>query len=226
MAIRPVFVAIDNPMLVDTYIIEFKWYSGMTLSQKQKCTDSLHHAFVQKRPDLKVLEVSSKSKVPLGVKLSAFHLVINDKLRGKAYSVEMLYQASKVFEYGGPYMDLLDGTSFKAKKDSRLTSSGNLVGFVLDDELLQCYNYPQNFFYNWIYINALTKYPELIEQIVKYDAFTDIVFNPAKAYCCQAQACAILVALVKRKQLEEALKSKDEFLKIVYPGFEPVTGGD
>ena len=36
-------------------------------------------------------------------------------------------------------------------------------------------------FYDWIYINALYKNKEIFNELIKYNAFTDIEFNPNKA---------------------------------------------
>ena len=76
---------------------------------------------------------------------------------------------------------------------------------------------PKTYFYNWLYINTLHLYTELTEQIIEYDAFTDIAFNPLKSINCQAEAAASYVSLQKQGLLKEALKSKDTFLDIVYP---------
>ena len=59
-------------------------------------------------------------------------------------------------------------------------------------------------------------YRDIIEELVKYDTFTDIEFNPKKSINCQARTCAILVSLYKNDLLEKALNSKDDFIKIVY----------
>ena len=57
---------------------------------------------------------------------------------------------------------------------------------------------------------------DLAEQILEYDAFTDIVFNPKRSINCQAEAAAIYVSLQKQNLLDEALKNKESFLDIVY----------
>ena len=58
--------------------------------------------------------------------------------------------------------------------------------------------------------------PKLADALMEYDAFTDIAFNPEKSLNCQAEAAAIYVSLRKRNLLEEALKSKESFIDIVY----------
>ena len=75
---------------------------------------------------------------------------------------------------------------------------------------------PKTFFYNWLYINTLSTYPELGNKVVEYDAFTDIEFNPNKSTNCQAEAAAIYASLVKNDLLKDALSSPEVFRSIVY----------
>ena len=62
------------------------------------------------------------------VDASAFNLKLKPKNLAKA-SVESLYQGSKVFENGGPFIDLYQGSALAAKKDERIKTSGELIGF-------------------------------------------------------------------------------------------------
>lgn len=132
----------------------------------------------------------------------------------REFSLECAYQASKVFELGGPYVDLLDAPSIDAKRDPRLTRSGRLVGFRffgVDWELE-----PKTAFYDWLYINALHKQPALAEEVISYRAFTDIAFNPEKSVNCQAYAAALYASLRGRGLLTaDVLKDKCAFLSIV-----------
>lgn len=214
MAIRPVFVTSIKDDLCVRKNIEFEYCSGFSIKQQQKSIMNLHNAFLEKEKNKKILEISSKSKDELGIKLSAFNLIIKTK-SGKEFSVESAFQASKIFEKGGPYKDLLDVSPRDAKKDLRLKNSGNVIGFYINGNYFPIE--PTTYFYNWLYINTLHMYHELTEQIIKFDAFTDIVFNPNKSINCQAEAAAIYVSLYKRGLLEIALKSKEDFLEIVYP---------
>lgn len=136
---------------------------------------------------------------------------------GKEFSVESAFQASKVFEKGGPYKDLLDVTSKQAKKDERLRNSGKIIKFFINGSTFK--TEPKTYFYNWLYINTLNLYDELTEQLIEYNAFTDIAFNPQKSINCQAEAAAIYVSLQKQGLLQEALKNKDTFLDVVYPTY-------
>ncbi len=216
MANRPIFtVSLDNRYCIQKDI-SFEFFSGFSIAQQQKSIKSLHQAYLQKNPGEKILEISSKSDNELGVKLSAFNLMISTK-KGNVFSVESAFQASKVFEKGGPYKDLLDLPPMAAKKDARLKNSGRLIAFNIDGKTFP--SEPKTYFYNWLYINTLHLHEALAEQITNYDAFTDIAFNPQKSINCQAEAAAIYVSLYKQGLLQNALKNKNEFLNIVYPQF-------
>ena len=52
--------------------------------------------------------------INLGVKLSAFNLKLN------GYTLENIFQSSKVFSNGGPYRDLMNVAPKEAKRDGRL----------------------------------------------------------------------------------------------------------
>jgi hypothetical protein len=185
----------------------------MAVSQKQKSVDSLHAAALKLPGISKVLEVSSKSREALGVALSAFNLTFTTVKHNRTFSVECAYQGSKVFERGGPFVDIFGMTSREAKKDERLRSSGRLIGFRFfgADWGLE----PQTAFYDWLYINALRKQPNLTEQLLEYSAFTDIEFNPERSVNCQAYSVALYISLLKRCVLHEATSSKAAFLRTV-----------
>ncbi|MGC6175515.1 DarT1-associated NADAR antitoxin family protein [Lacrimispora sp. 38-1] len=212
MATRPVYISEHISPYVNECFIDFDFFPGFSVAQKQRSFLSLHENFLKEYHEYKVLEISSKSNIKLGALLSAFNLMITTTNR--SFPVENAFQSSKVFERGGPYIDLLDKSPKEAKKDERLKNSGRLVAFKYFNNL-----YPLNpidYFYNWLYINALNLNTELAKEIVKYDAFTDIEFNPQKSINCQARSVAIFVGLSKSNMLDEALKSQRDFLRIVY----------
>ena len=213
MAIRPVFVIKDEIPFYKEELIDFKFYNGFADIQKKKSVSSLHKAFLEKKPCSKILEVSSKSENELGIKLSAFNLMITTK-SNKKFTVEVAFQSSKVFEKGGPYRDILEMTSKEAKKDRRLKESGSLQYFYYFGKKFPLN--PTNYFYNWLYVNTLNINKELGDEVMKYNSFTDIEFNPQKSLNCQARAVAVYVSLRKQGLLEEALKNKESFLEIVY----------
>jgi hypothetical protein len=214
MANRPVYAPfVTGKSFVITYATEFEWFAGMSKSQKQKSIVSLHKAALTRENINNPLEISSKSLNPLGVQLSAFNLMIENKDKGISFSVENAFQAGKVFENGGPYLDLLHKTSREAKTDVRLKDSGRLIKFSSNgnDWPLE----PLTVFYDWIYINALHRQKHLADQLLSYDAFTDIEFNPVKSINCQAYSAALYVSLVNRNLLEEALLTQNSFITLM-----------
>lgn len=212
MAQRPVFVTLSRQPFHDVYSVDFTYNSGFAVSQKQKNITALHAGFNARFPEKKILEISSKSLQPLGVKLSAFNLKKFVPSLGYSIPVECVFQGGKVFSAGGPYTDLYTGTSRDAKRDSRLRGSGSLVGF--EYEGVRYPLQPATAFYDWLYINALMENPELAEELEQYDAFTDIEFNPNKSLNCQARAAAIYVGLARQGLLEKC-RTYEDFVKII-----------
>lgn len=201
MAQRPVFTPRKRKPYVDVFNPEFVWNGGLSPTQKKKNIIALHQAFNARFPEKKVLEISSKSSEDPGIRLSAFHLEKYVPELGKSVPVECVFQGSKVFAAGGPYTDLYTATARKAKKDSRLSTSGMLKGFRFNGRAFPLN--PTTAFYDWLYINALLENPELAEGLKAYDAFTDIEFNPNKSLNCQARAAALFVALRREGLLEQ-----------------------
>ncbi|MEK3937243.1 hypothetical protein MKY41_18205 [Sporosarcina sp. FSL W7-1349] len=213
MAQRPVFISNkDEKELVEAKNIEFEWFPGFSVKQKQRSIQSLHESILEEYPTLKVLEVSSKADNELGIALSAFNLMIETK-KIKSFSVETAFQASKVFEFGGPFLDLYEKTSREAKKDPRIKNSGKLIRFQFFKREFDLE--PKTFFYDWLYINALSLNKELSEQVVEYDAFTDIEFNPQKSINCQARSVALYVSLYRLGLLNKVLLSVEDYKEIV-----------
>ena len=214
MAERPVYKPHhDGDLLVSTQLVAFTWFAGMAPSQRQKSVQSLHDAAKQSGACKHPLEVSSKSLDELGVKLSAFNLTVLTETHKRAFTVETAFQSSKVFRDGGPYRDLLFGTSLAAKKDPRIKEAGELLAFNFfgTEWSLQ----PTTAFYDWLYINALLKNPGLAEKLDDYDAFTDIEFNPKKSLNCQAYSVALYQSLSGRGLLRDAAQSQEQFLEIL-----------
>lgn len=217
MTARPIYMpSSKKKLLVETFSIEFKWHPGFAKSQSRKNIDALHDEAKKILDVSKVLEISSKSEVELGVLLSAFNLMVTTP-KGRKFSLECAYQASKVFEYGGPYLDILEKTSIEAKRDPRLKNSGALQYFSFFGKRWELQ--PTTSFYDWLYINTLTKNEDLAEELLRYEAFTDIAFTPGKSYNCQAYAAALYVSLVKRKMMEKSIISDQEsYLELINTG--------
>lgn len=209
MASRPIFIAQDVFPYVKVGDIDFKWHPGLSISQKKNSIKSLHQAAVEQDSQLSLLEISTKSDNPLGVSLSAFNLAITMP-DGRSVTVENIFQSSKVFKQGGPFKDLLNVTPKEAKRDPRLLESGELVGFIRKGRLWPLK--PTTIFYDWIYINTLRSNKKLAEEIVTFNAFTDIEFNPKKSMNCQARSAALYVSLLRKNLLVQVLASPDVFI--------------
>lgn len=214
MARRPVYIPTrDGLTLVLTRMVDFKWHAGMSAAQKRKSVIELHKEAQESLKVDRILEISSKSTSDEGVALSAFNLTFQTKRHERSFTVESVFQGSKVFENGGPYTDIYGAAPRDAKRDERLRTSGKLIAFRFfkDDWPLE----PKTAFYDWVYINSLMKNPSLRDTLEYNDAFTDIEFNPDKSINCQAHSAALYVSLKLRNCLDIALSSKESFLEIV-----------
>jgi len=207
MAERPVFLpATSGTLLVEEVPIRFHWHPGLAPSQKKKNVAELHQAALT-RGIGPLLEISSKSDLEVGQRLSAFHLKI--EVGHKQATVECVYQGSKVFERGGPFMDLYWKTSREAKLDERIRQSGRLIAFNFDGEAYP--TSPATVFYDWLYFKALYPHREWLKRRDEWVGFTDIEFNPERSLNCQARSFAAFVSLQKRNRLDEAVSSFQHF---------------
>lgn len=214
MATRPIFIPQHSgTRLVEQSEIHFAWFPGMSLSQKRRSIKSLHDSAMQTLGVERILEISSKSDEKIGTELSAFNLSFCVGKLHRRVCVECAFQGSKVFEEGGPYIDLYGVTPREAKRDERLLTSGRLLGFRFFGREWPLV--PLTAFYDWLYINALLLNKELADGLIDYSAFTDIEFNPKRSINCQANSAALYVALQKRALLDTALESKEAFISIL-----------
>ena len=180
MAKRPAWT-IENGKIISKDF-EFAWNGGFAISQKRKNINALHQA-IEDATGQTALEISSKGEVELGNQLSAF------KMKTTGVFIENVFQASKRYENGGPYLDLLDVAPKDAKRDERHKTSGKLVAFVRNGEDWPLE--PKTVFYDYIYVLAVIENFGCELDINEYNWFTDIEFNPGKSINCQARAVAI-----------------------------------
>lgn len=211
MAIRPVYLVNERNPFYMKWDANFVYNKGLAPSQKKKNIQAIHETFSDSFPEKKVLEISSKSMQEGGKELSAFFLPKMVPSIQRSVSVENVYQAGKVFTGGGPFTDLLTVTPREAKTDPRLKNSGKLIGFQFEGKNFP--TQPESIFYDFLYINALFENKKLAEIALKYDAFTDIEFNPQKSVSCQAKAAAVFVSL-SRQGLIEKVRDFEEFIKL------------
>lgn len=214
MAERPIFIPWPTGLrLVKELSFEFKWSPGFAPVQKKKNIVALHEV-ARSKGFFPLLEVSTKSEVLLGQRLSAFNLKVKHDALGEI-PLECAFQGSKVFENGGPYTDLYAVDARDARKDVRLRNSGRLINFKFNG--LDFPNEPKTAFYDWLYISAIFPHRDYLARLKKYAGFTDIELNPERSINCQARSCAIFVAMVTKGVLEAAIKSPSAFIQAVTP---------
>lgn len=194
MASRPAWKLQNNRILENNF--EFQWNPGFSIVQKKRNVTNLHEAISESK-QATALEISTKSDVDLGYALSAFNL----KLDG--ITLENVFQSHKVYENGGPFLDLLHVEPKLSKRDARHQTSGKLQHFYYNDEmwLLE----PKTAFYDYIYISAVKQTFTLdeLQPLFAYEYFTDIEFNPQKSINCQAKTIVTLKQLILENRLHE-----------------------
>ena len=187
MAKRPVYFIKDG--IVCEREVEFEWFAGFAISQKQRSINSLHTAIIRLVPDASPLEISTKSTELLGVSLSAFNLKLN------GYPLESVFQSSKVFDdTNSPHTEWLTHHPKEAKsKAAELHSSGHrLTGFLYNGVSFPLQ--PLTAFYDYIYMRAVIESlsSNKIAQLSQFDHFTDIEFNSQKSLNTQARTAAMM----------------------------------
>lgn len=200
MAKRPAWT-IENGKIISKDF-EFAWNGGFAISQKRKNINALHQA-IEDATGQTALEISSKGEVELGNQLSAF------KMKTTGVFIENVFQASKRYENGGPYLDLLDVAPKDAKRDERHKISGKLVAFVRNGEGWPLE--PKTVFYDYIYVLAVIENFGCELDINEYNWFTDIEFNPGKSINCQARAVAIY-KLIQEKAAFNVLNDRSAWI--------------
>lgn len=212
MAERPIFVSRPaSKQLVEEIFLQLKWHSGFAPVQKEKNIRALHEAAARAgHPN--VLEVSTKSDNPRGQELSAFNLKVRNERLGEI-PLECVFQGSKVFERGGPFVDLYSMDVRSARKDPRLRESGKLVAFEFDGTRWPLE--PKTVFYDWLYVGSIYLDRDRSQELLQYSGFSDIEFNPARSINCQARSVALFLSLMKRGELSEAANSASGFLRII-----------
>ena len=205
MAKKMVFRIGNNDRAFEEEIIEYMYYNGFAISQKQKSILSLHEAINVKYPNLKILDVSTKSLLMEGVDLSAFNLTLDGR------PLECVFQSSKVF-LGDIKNEFLINVEPREAKRYNNEIGKPLIKFNykgMDFPLV-----PRSLFYDYIYIQALVKSKKDFSYVKDFDIFTDIEFNEKKQINCQARACAIYSYLLRNNQVDYYISSIENFKKL------------
>ena len=162
----------------------------------------------------KILEVSTKSEHDLGQRLSAFRLDVT--LSGVTSRIECVYQASKVFEKGGPYSELTFVKPIEAKRFFKDKKLGHITHFSFEN--IEYENLPFHAFYDWLFLRALSDGDHiryLSSNLSKVDGFSDIEFNPARSINTQARSMAIIKTLIARDQVHDCANDFDYFRELL-----------
>ena len=200
MAKRPAWTIENGNVICKEF--DIAWNGGFAVSQKRKNINALHQSIVDATGQT-ALEISSKGEVELGNQLSAFNMQTNGVF------IENVFQASKRYENGGPYLDLLNVAPKDAKRDERHKTSGRLLAFVRNGEDWPLE--PRTAFYDYIYVLAVIENFGCELDINEYNWFTDIEFNPGKSINCQARAVAIY-KLIQEKAAFNVLNDRSAWI--------------
>lgn len=178
---RPIFIPYENPPYALRVDVPYEQNGNIIEAVEQ------WHENAQLG---KILECSSINPETLGRRLSAFNL--DFAWLGKRVTVECAYQGSKVWENHGPFQDLYHVDSRTAKKDKRLKTRLPFVGYQFGTEKFP--KDPRFAFFNWLYLSVLLRSNIHIEQLLKYDAFSDVFIGKGIGNC-QGRAAAAAVGL-------------------------------
>ena len=201
MANRPAWTIENGNVICREF--DFAWNGGFAVSQKRRNINALHQSIADATGQT-ALEISSKGEVELGNRLSAFNMQTNGVF------IENVFQASKRYENGGPYLDLLNVAPKDAKRDERHKTSGRLLAFVRNGEDWPLE--PRTAFYDYIYVLAVIENFGYELDINEYNWFTDIEFNPGKSINCQARAVAIY-KLIQEQTTFEVLRDRSAWIE-------------
>ena len=209
MAKIPIFVSSDRYPFVNEKIIDFEWHKELAIIQKKKSIKSLHTAALEQFKDLTLLEISTKSDNPLGVQLGAFISITKQKKS----TLEKMFYAAKIFKHGVQLKVLLFMPARQARSDIRLKKRSALIRFISNGKTWP--SIPKTIFYDYQYLDTIKQNPSLSADLINYNAFTDIEFNPKKSFNYQAISAALYVSLVKIEKLEECMSGSDSFISLL-----------
>lgn len=213
MSTRAVFFIKEERPYYFRRLIEFEYVPGLSPAQKKKNVENLRQAVESKFPEAKLLEISTKSFDPTGEALSPFRLTLRLPSLKKDFPIENIFQASKVFEQGGPYVDLLGTTPLEAKRDERLNNSGEVVHFAMEAKKYPAH--PSTAFYTWLYFLAIRTRPLFAKRLLAFNAFSDIENAKDPKGGNQAMACCMYVSMAKAGILSR-IKTFDDLVEAMY----------
>ena len=218
MATRTICFPISGYPYCKEQPVTFTWING----SKRQNIRAVHDAVHTTDPDVSILEVSSASAQPEGEAVSSLRLLLRLDSVAQDVPISTVFEATKVFEHGGPFADLLTCEPPKVHKDTRLRTSGELLRYSLEGSEYPIEPYPDSFF-EWLYCRALKQFSEKAAQLSRYNAFSDIAAaaDSKKYYGDSSRAAAIYVGLATAGKLP-CIDSYESFIAEVYTEPKPL----
>ena len=218
MATRTICFPISGYPYCKEQPVTFTWIKG----SKRQNIRAVHDAVHTTDPDVSILEVSSASVQPEGEAVSSLRLLLHLDSVAQDVPISTVFEATKVFEHGGPFADLLTCEPPKVHKDTRLRTNGELLRYSLEGNEYPVEPYPDSFF-EWLYCRALKQFPEKAAQLSRYNAFSDIAAaaDSKKYYGDSSRAAAIYVGLAAAGKLS-CIDSYESFIAEVYTEPKPL----
>ena len=167
------------------------------------------HAARGRPPAGRSLEISSRSRDPLGRDLSAMNLPAAGDPRRRP--VEAVYQAAKCYGGGGPDAPGCDSGYAAKRRDRERRRDGPLSAFEHQGR-----RWPAgtgSAFYDWLWTrSAIERWGiEVVDRLREYGAFSD-QFHHAGALACQAKTAA-MVAGMGRARAQAAIETPEAWLR-------------
>ena len=150
MATRTICFPISGYPYCREQPVTFTWIKG----SKRQNIRAVHDAVHTTDPDVSILEISSASVQPEGEAVSSLRLLLHLDSVAQDVPISTVFEATKVFEHGGPFADLLTCEPPKVHKDTRLRTSGELLRYSLEESEYPTEPYPDSFF-EWLYCLSL-----------------------------------------------------------------------
>jgi hypothetical protein len=213
---RPIFLPDPGGQLVNEVEMEFQWHPGFAMVQQQKNVESLHCSAAAKgfQP---LLEISTRSRDNLGIRLSAFNLTLRTPAANEPVTVEAAFQSSKVYSESGQQQHLLtmkDGRRIKA--EVRELAGESIDSFRFEER--EWGLTPRTSFYDYLYLRALCdtmrEDDSLLKRFANFVGFTDIAFNPKRSFNCQARSCALFIGLGGIEKVDLLLANPDSLIAV------------
>ena len=171
---------IDNNGRVCSKVFDFAHSTKSNIDKKKAIGAFQRKIEREEGKRIKHLDINIRNPVEIARDLAPYHISIGGR------KVECIFQASKFFELGGPYMDLATLPVSKVLSDPRIKNSGEVIDACYDGEH---WGKDRDLFYDYLYIIAVKENidNERLKELLKYDYFTDIETkysaerNPARA---------------------------------------------